>query len=138
MQTFLPYPNFYKSAQALDRQRLGKQRVEVLQILNALRGLSTGWVNHPATKMWRGHERSLAIYGTLVCEEWRRRGYVDGILDKLFDCVLVLPDTGKPSWVGDEAFHRSHQSNLVRKMPEHYGSQFPDVPDDLPYVWPVP
>ena len=33
MQTFLPYPDFARSAAVLDRQRLGKQRVEVLQIL---------------------------------------------------------------------------------------------------------
>lgn len=28
MQTFLPYQNFVASARVLDRQRLGKQRVE--------------------------------------------------------------------------------------------------------------
>ena len=31
MQTFLPYSNFKKSAKCLDRQRLGKQRVEALK-----------------------------------------------------------------------------------------------------------
>ena len=41
-----------------------------------------------------------------------------------------------PGWLGDEALHRSHQSALVRKDPEHYRRFFPDVPDDLPYVWP--
>lgn len=30
MQTFLPYPDFVESASVLDRQRLGKQRVEVI------------------------------------------------------------------------------------------------------------
>jgi hypothetical protein len=30
------------------------------------------------------------------------------------------------------------RSNLLRKLPEHYGILFPDVPNDLPYVWPVP
>jgi hypothetical protein len=42
-----------------------------------------------------------------------------------------------PPWLGDEALHRSHQSSLVRKDPTHYRAHFPDVPDDLPYVWPV-
>jgi len=28
MQTFLPYPDFARSAAVLDRQRLGKQRLE--------------------------------------------------------------------------------------------------------------
>ena len=36
MQTFLPYPDFERSAKVLDNKRLGKQRVEVLQILNVL------------------------------------------------------------------------------------------------------
>lgn len=36
MQTFLPYDSFKKSARVLDQRRLGKQRVECLQILGAL------------------------------------------------------------------------------------------------------
>lgn len=36
MQTFLPYPDFNESARVLDDKRLGKQRVECLQILNVL------------------------------------------------------------------------------------------------------
>jgi len=43
MQTFLPYQNFTKSAQCLDRQRLGKQRVEAWQILQAITNPSYGW-----------------------------------------------------------------------------------------------
>lgn len=36
MQTFLPFSDFKKSAESLDYRRLGKQRVECLQILAAL------------------------------------------------------------------------------------------------------
>ena len=43
-----------------------------------------------------------------------------------------------PPWLGDEEFHRSHQSALLRKDPDHYGPLFPGVPDDLEYVWPTP
>lgn len=43
-----------------------------------------------------------------------------------------------PEWFGDKDFHRSHASNLIRKNPEHYRPIFgDDVPDDLPYIWPV-
>jgi hypothetical protein len=42
-----------------------------------------------------------------------------------------------PRWLGDPAFHRSHQAALVRKDPEHYGPLFPGVPADLEYVWPT-
>jgi hypothetical protein len=41
-----------------------------------------------------------------------------------------------PEWLGDEALHRSHRSALLRKDPGWYGRFFPDVADDLPYVWP--
>ena len=63
--------------------------------------------------------------------------------DRLDDVVLceqheLAADGLLPPWLGDHALHRSHQSSLVRKDPAHYRRFFPDVPDDLPYVWPVP
>lgn len=48
-----------------------------------------------------------------------------------------LPKRIAPPWLGDAELHRSHQSALVRKDPTYYRQFFPDVPDDLPYVWPV-
>lgn len=137
MQTFLPYDNFAASARVLDRQRLGKQRVEAWQIMLALNGLSKGWVNHPATRMWRGYEEALAQYGDVMCFEWIRRGYRDTLLER-FNPFIKHNFPALPPWFGDEALHLSHRSNLVRKMPEHYGDIWPDVPNDLPYVWPVP
>lgn len=149
MQTFLPYPNFAETAVALDRQRLGKQRVENLQILSALLVPGAGWSNHPAARMWSGHELALLDYQLAICDEWAVvRGYRDTCAEKATQIVAqgqprevqaylqgrVLPVM--PEWLGDEAFHRSHQSNLVRKDPVHYGPQFPGVPDDLEYVWP--
>ena len=41
------------------------------------------------------------------------------------------------SWLGDNAFHRSHQSALSRKDAAHYRPHFRGVPGDLPYVWPA-
>lgn len=38
MQTFLPYADYAQSAAALDQKRLGKQRVETLQIMQVLLG----------------------------------------------------------------------------------------------------
>lgn len=138
MQTFLPYPDFPESAAVLDRQRLGKQRVEVIQILNALLGLSLGWQNHPAVKMWRGHEEALAAYGLAVCDEWTARGYKDTCKDKILVLVSPRPDFTLPSWFGDEQFHHAHKSNLIRKNPEFYGPIWPFVSADWPYIWPTP
>lgn len=140
MQTFLPHADFNESARVLDRQRLGKQRVETLQIMTALL-TGKGWVNHPATKMWRGHEASLLRYQVCVCQEWTDRGYRDTCWGKTLDLALehhIAPRfDDDPPWLGDEDLHLSHRSNLIRKKPEHYGELWPDVPADLPYVWPT-
>jgi hypothetical protein len=135
MQTFLPYPDFTKSARCLDRQRLGKQRVEVLQLLRALLVPGSGWANHPAAKMWRGREGCLAAYGVAICQEWKRRGYKDTCEFKII--TLADPSMCMPLWLGDPAFHASHRSNLLRKDADHYGQFGWTEPSDLPYVWPV-
>ena len=146
MQTFLPYHSFGESAKVLDGKRLGKQRVECIQILHALdptyrspkTGKPSAWRNHTATRMWRGHEGALALYGLVVVDEWVGRGYKD---EKCRPQLQVyadrFPDYTPPAWFGNEQFHLAHRSNLLRKMPEHYRKFWPDVPDDLPYIWPV-
>jgi hypothetical protein len=139
MQTFLPYQSFAKSAQALDNKRLGKQRVEVKQILNALDGKSKGWTNHPATKMWRGYETALTLYGIKICEEWINRGFKDSLLPEFAERFAnTATELENPEWLGDSRLHLSHQSNLIRKDPEHYRAIFGnEIPDDLPYYWVV-
>jgi len=153
MNCFLPYPDFAKSAACLDDKRLGKQRIECLQILRCLCGYSNGWKNHPAVKMWEGFHDGLLRYGRAICAEWTQRGFKDTCEDKMLKtftdwandksgapnlvAVMLFVTSGRPPWLGDEVFHRSHQSNLVRKDPAHYRQFFPDVPDDLPYVWPT-
>lgn len=136
MQTFLPYGNL-ESVKYLDRQRLGKQRVETFQILQALHGETKGWVNHPATRMWRGYENALVHYGLAVCAEWVSRGYKDTMTDRIAaygsSKFYLFPD-----WFGNEDFHAAHRSNLLKKDPDHYRQFWPDEPDDLPYIWPVP
>lgn len=140
MQTFLPYPSFRRCARALDDRRLGKQRVEVFQILNALAGRSKGWQSHPVVAMWRGYEDVLVLYGLQVTREWIRRGHTDSCYDKIAQFLpkgWKRPRRGLPPWLGDESFHRSHQSALLRKDPVYYAKVFPGVPIDIPYVWPV-
>jgi hypothetical protein len=150
MQTFLPYKSFKKSARVLDRQRLGKQRVENLQLLRSHVIPGAGWSNHPASKMWAGHEAWLVSYQIAICDEWHIvRGYKDTCLEKTIDLAdeflnipkrdggLIRVGQARPPWLGDKEFHRSHKSNLVRKNADHYRTFFPNVPDDLEYVWPL-
>lgn len=136
MQTFLPYVNFAESARCLDRARLGKQRVEVLQILNALLLQDSGWRNHPAVRMWAGCEQVLILYGLAICNEWISRGYRDTCRAK----ILSFFDSEKfeaPWWLGIQEFHDSHKSKLLQKMPNHYNQFNWNVPLDLNYWWPT-
>jgi hypothetical protein len=134
MQTFLPYDDSTLSAQVLDRQRLGKQRVETLQLLKALAGETKGWVNHPAAKMWSGYENALVHYGVAICDEWIRRGYKDTCREKIM-AYLKVGGEQTPRWLGKESIHASHRSNLLRKNAEFYGQYGWAEPDDLPYDW---
>jgi hypothetical protein len=151
VQTFLPFPDFAASAKVLDRKRLGSQRVEAMQIFNALTVPGHGYRHHPAAKMWRGHEEALARYALTMCAEWARRGFADTVAETLGGHVrdrlgLERPRTQAqlrrardlPRWLGDEAFHLAHRSNLLRKDPDHSGPVFGDVPPDLDYIWPPP
>lgn len=150
MQTFLPDPDFATAARLLDARRLGKQRVETLQVLRALTRETYGWKSHPVVLMWAGYEEALVAYGLAVCREWTARGFADTVAATITSEVqetigLATVRTQRqlaqaralPPWLTDEQFHRSHRSSLVRKDPAHYRPLFPDVPDDLPYVWPV-
>ena len=149
MQTFLPYQGFADSARVLDLRRLGKQRVETIQVLRALTVQGYGWRHHPAAAMWAGYEEALVSYGLQVCAVWCASGNADtcaatlvadlgeAIGPRRVRAQEELAAAGElPPWLGDQAFHLSHQAALVRKDPGHYRRYFPDVPDDLPYVWP--
>ncbi|MFD9857035.1 MSMEG_6728 family protein [[Kitasatospora] papulosa] len=149
MQTFLPYADFSRSAAALDPRRLGKQRVETIQVLRGLTVPGYGWRHHPAVRMWTGYEEALVRYGLDVCAAWTAEGGADTCATTLrADLAGALGRTTVrtaaelaaarelPPWLGDEGLHRSHRSALVRKDPDHYRPLFPDVPPDLPYVWP--
>lgn len=141
MQTFLPYPDLAASARVLDQARLGKQRVETLQVLRALVIPDYGWRSHPAIRMWMGYVPGLTVYGLAMVAEWVSRGHADSTHRQILEFaphVLDDPDVEMPPWFGDPAVHLSHRSNLVQKAPEFYRSRFPGVPEDLPYTWPEP
>lgn len=135
MQTFLPYPSYEESAKVLDYRRLGKQRVETLQILKALHDPTYGWQNHPATNMWRGHSNSLVAYGVAICREWRSRGYKDTCLEKIQAFWQKGAGNSQPDWWGNQKVHASHRSNLLRKDLAFYSQFGWSESADLPYYW---
>lgn len=149
MQTFLPYEDFEKSAEVLDKKRSWKQVVEAKQILCTLRAnplpedwastkayLNQTWINHPAVKMWRGSE------------EWLKAYYNQFLIAALWDHEIntELPildskpeESNKPWWLGDEWFHRAMRARLIEKYPEYYYNLWPEDEgyNDGKYWWPV-
>lgn len=141
MQTFLPYPEFSKSAECLDNKRLGKQRVETWQIYKALTEENYGWKNHPAVKMWKGYEHALLVYGSTICKEWIKRGFRDTMLERFNNERFKITYTKdseieNPPWFGQEDFHTAHRSNLLRKDYDYYSKFNWLETADLEYVWP--
>ena len=137
MQTFLLFKSFRKSAQVLDDRRLGKQRVEALQIIKAITGQKRldgkpykGWLNHPCSVMWRPYVNALKHYHNIIIAEWIKRGKNNSM--PMFN---DFSDIVKPHWLGKQEFHASHRANLLRKDKEYY-SQFAWTENPKrPYVW---
>ena len=130
MQTFLPYKDFTKSAQALDSKRLNKQVLEGYQILKVLSNPDprAGWRNHPAVKMWRGHEFGLWDYVMAMVAEATSRGIKT---DKNMENLQALRNTeqiywgeGLPTWFDSDMLMRkvtaTHKFNLYRKDSTYY------------------
>ena len=162
MQTFVPLTSSNADiARVLDNKRLNKQALDGWQILMTLLELDPagehrepkGWRNHPAVKMWRGHELALYDYVVAMVTEWKARGYKSTIADKAAQTVaraveLQLIDSSSwtsPTWVSDrelfEEVAASHRRALLCKEYAWY-SQF-NWPEDIgvepityEYVWP--
>jgi hypothetical protein len=163
MQTFIPLAtnDFQAIAKTLDNKRLNKQALEGWQILMTLLELDPqgnyrkpkGWVNHPAVKMWKGHESSLFVYILEMVTEWKARGFKSTIGDKATQTMLVAyendladVETDAPNWMRDksklEAMASTHRKALLVKDYQWY-SQFkwPEdtgtEPTEYEYIWPL-
>lgn len=133
MQTLLPYPDFSLSVCCLDNERLDKQCREALTIYQMIAEHKKGWNTEPICKMWSNYTSALAWYFNCAISTLNHK--------KLNRAKFPMLDTGHPIimpyWVGDAKFHRSHQSNLLRKNESWYRIWFgPHVPKNLDLVWP--
>ena len=150
MQTFVLFKSHIKTARVLDNMRLGKQRSETIQILDAILGKSEAYENHPAVAAWWEYPEALVMYGLVMCHEWRIvRGKQDHCWEQLAEIATELGMAGaiteklpradkiaNPPWMDDLDVLRSHRSRLVEKMPRVYAAEFPDTPENMPYLWP--
>lgn len=161
MQTFIPIATteYKEIAKVLDNLRLNKQALEGWQIMMTLLELDPqgnhrkpkGWVNHPAVKMWRGHESELLVYVSAMVDEWLERGFKSTIGTKAFQTYIhglakqELP-VGPPSWMLNqqqlETVAATHRLALLTKNYSWY-SQFnwPEdtgvAPTEYTYKWPI-
>jgi hypothetical protein len=142
MQTFLPYKDFDKSAQALDSKRLNKQILECYQILKVLSNPDprAGWRNHPAVKMWRGYEHLLLNYTMTMVAEADKRGIKT---DKNVANIMALCETegmywgsDVPAWYEDDIVMKrlttTHKANLYKKDPMYYFDFFSSLAKSNP------
>ena len=161
MQTFLPFAttDFRQSAEVLDNQRLNKQALEGWQIMLTLLKLDPegnhrdpkGWVNHPAVKMWKGHEELLYYYVLCMVAEWRDRGFNSTIGSKATATITAAYKAdklsignGPPVWIINKAkfeeIASSHrQALLVKDYSWYRRFNWPEdngvTPRGYAYVW---
>ena len=81
--------------------------------------------------MWKGYEPALRAYMNECILQWKERGFKNTMS---YEKVSV--NFEKPKWFGDERFHASHRSNLLRKDYGHYSKFNWTESNDLPYFWP--
>jgi hypothetical protein len=161
MQTFMPYADFAQVASVLDNQRLNKQALEGWQIMLCNLRLDPqgnhrqprGWFNHPAVKLWRGHESALLNYIGAMVDEWKHRGFKSTIYDKAeqtYETALLLnlvsdeQPAPLPHWMLDsvrlDVLMASHRTALLCKNYDWY-HQFGwsedngVAPTEYNYVW---
>lgn len=137
VNTFLPFEDYQATARILDNTRLGKQRGEAYQIINALESTDPdpGYINHMATQMWVGYVDALKEYTNVMIKEWVRRGNQNEMI------LYSLPESPpqRPPWHSDQRVRYSHQARLIQKYREYYEPLFPSLPAEylaFGYIWP--
>lgn len=141
VNVFVPVADVEQSCRMLDTVRLGKQRSEIKIILAALTGVrfkkvagergivlpeDRGYMSHSATRMWRGHETALALFGISNCVEWAsrfghdlRHGKGAETFGDMVSWYGWLVDNGNddsmPDWWGDDRVHSRYRAHLLYK-----------------------
>ena len=155
LQTFLPYPNFYKSASCLDKKRLNCQIKEANQIINIIlrkmkikRDGKKGWLNHPVLKIWSDKDgkyylKQLIDYTDAMWimadilgidnKTWLKRRYK--ILVTYRKHENKFGKEGLIKW--SRKFHDTIKANLIRKDEKHYNKYFKNnkIKPKEGYIW---
>lgn len=149
-------------AKALDNRRLGKQRVEAMQIINLLESNEKkGFKHHPASLMWKDHIDGLKYYCNCIIEEWISRGFKNTM--DLYDIPFLKDNTTNmdntsinkdpkdntvtitnqknttvilPWWFTNKCLQMSHKCSLQRKDPKYYKFDVDNTYMLTGYIWP--
>ena len=151
IQTWLPYPDFRKSAECLDMPELALQRLNVLELMEYYHDIEQDSSlpesyqthdldDHSIVKMWNGFQLQLCEYGLVCCDEYSvRKSKPDPIYEAIrfhLECATTEDAPfRKPNWFGDPDFHMSHQAELLRLNPDYYASYF-KVDTERELIWP--
>jgi len=149
MQTFLPSPNFWAALSSLDTRRLGQQRAEAYQIWRIVSGsdMKSPWKQHPAVRMWYGHDEVLKLYILVACRLFQQRGGKNELMaEHIWRDRLDIIDHARlaqqyPSWLSGTAgrvFTGSHRAQLFRKDHKEYARFWPFMALHIGYWWPIP
>lgn len=141
LNTFVLSVDHHVTADLLDRQRLGKQRVEAKQIINILEHFDNtqdnkkAWFNHPVCQMWIGYTEHLKKYFNIISGEWVARGYKHNMGFYAVD----EEKSEAPYWIAWPELRYSHMASLFRKDPREYWGrfEFPCAYNEFGYVWPT-
>jgi hypothetical protein len=159
VNTFITSNSLEECAKNLDYRRLGKQRVECLEIINSIENPTKGWKNHPVSIMWKDHVDALKLYCNYMINEWIVRKFSNNMVyyffgEEIFDvnCIFFdiktkkyekVPKNSKytiffPKWFKWKEFQLSHQASLLRKDYNFYIKKFELNEDFLNsgYIWP--
>ena len=129
MQVFHPYKSALKSIQCLDNSRMGKQRLECIQILLANNNIDTEWEvpksvpPHKNVVLWKNYSGYLFYYLGILLNEWEDRGMKNfvcrGMYEKLRNIYGLQENTKRPRFI-DNKFIQTQRLSLLNKKMEHY------------------
>ncbi len=110
---------------------MDRQRVEAFKIMELLGGRRYRPFKHPMVIMWDGYYKALLVYYNICLTVWEERGFKNTGLKK----INTFGTYGCPTWIYNRNLNLSHRSNLIRRNPEFYKRLWPEVPDNIPYLW---
>jgi hypothetical protein len=136
---WLPFPNTQQSLDVLTDEHVFDV---VFQGMQCLRNIYTGEVRWRDARMWASHPAALLLYVQRANREMVKRGYpAEG---RVVRAHVALSREGyslapvPPWWFGNQLFHMTQRSQLIKVNPAHYAQRLPfNTPLEMKVFWPT-